>query len=423
VAGLFKGLAPDALRARGAAWLRERVELGPALDWMAHKTVPVHRHSWHYVLGGAALFLFGLQVASGCLLMLYYQPAESCAHESVQRIMQAVPYGWLVRSIHVWGANLFIATAVAHFLAVLWTRAYRKPRELTWVSGFLMLLLALAFGFSGYLLPWNELSYYATLVGTQIPAVVPGVGTWVVHLLRGGPQVSGDTITRFFAVHVLILPLGFGLLMSVHLLLIQLQGMSIPLGMSRQEVRDERPFFSEFLLIDACVWLLLLGLIVSLGLLLPAELGIKADPLKPPPEGIKPEWYFLFMFQTLKRMPEALGVALLALGALFLLGLPWLDRQAAQEKRSPWFTRLFIVLSAYVLVFQLWAWFAPAAQHAPEKLTAETYGLSGGSVSLVLFWMVIGFLVFYLRRLLVENTRIRNLYGGEGAPQRCERRG
>ena len=165
----LKNLTAEAVRGRAAAWLHERIDLEPMLHWMAKKTVPGHRQSWIYLLGGAAMFLFALQLASGCLLMLYYQPAESCAHQSVRRIMLEVPYGWLVRSMHVWGANLFIAVAGLHFLSVLFTRAYRRPRELTWVSGMAMLLLALGFGFSGYLLPWNELAYYATLVGTEDP--------------------------------------------------------------------------------------------------------------------------------------------------------------------------------------------------------------------------------------------------------------
>ncbi len=377
---------------------------------MAEKTVPSHRQSWIYLLGGAAMFLFALQLASGCLLMLYYQPAESCAHESVRRIMLDVPYGWLVRSMHVWGANLFIAVAGLHFLSVLFTRAYRRPRELTWLSGMAMFLLALGFGFSGYLLPWNELAYYATLVGTKIPAVLPGIGDLLVHFLRGGEQVSGDTITRFFAAHVMILPLGFGLFLLGHLALIQVQGMGLPLGLGQHEVKDHRPFFSEFLLADACVWLLLLGLIVTLSLFLPAEMGIKADPLQPAPQGIKPEWYFLFMFQTLKRLPEALGVALLALGAGFLLLLPFVDRRAAREKRDRRVTALFFAMLAYILIFEAWAWLTPGPQQGRESLTAETYDLSGGSVLLLLFWSAIIFLVVYLRRLLHENTRIRKLY-------------
>ena len=376
---------------------------------MGKKTVPSHRQSWIYLLGGAAMFLFALQLATGCLLMLYYQPSEASAHQSVQRIMVESTYGWLVRSMHVWGANLFIAAAGLHFLTALFTRAYRRPRELTWILGMALLLLALAFGFSGYLLPWNELAYYATLVGTKIPAVLPVIGDLAVHLLRGGEQVTGDTITRFFAAHVMILPLCFGLVLLGHLVLIQVQGMGLPLGLARRQVKDNRPFFSEFLLIDACVWLVLLGLIVSLSLFLPAEVGIKADPLRPAPEGIKPEWYFLFMFQTLKRLPEWLGVGLLALGAGLLLFAPLIDRCAAREKRDRRITALFSAMLAYVFVFELWGWLTPGVKLQHESLTAETYSLSGGCVSLGLLWCVIVFLIVYLRKLLRENTLIRKL--------------
>jgi len=405
----FKNLTPEVLQAQTAAWLRERVDLEPAIAWSAKKAVPIHRLCWIYLLGGAALFLFGLQVLSGCLLMLYYQPAEATAHESVEGIMTEVPFGWLVRSMHAWGANLFIATACLHFVTVLFTRAYRKPRELTWVAGVFLLLLALAFGFTGYLLPWNELSYYATLVGTQIPGTVPGVGDLLVHFVRGGEHVTGETITRFYAAHVMIVPLGFALFLFVHLGLIQVQGMSLPLGMTEGDVKDRRPFFSEFVLIDACVWLLLFGAIATLSVFLPAEIGVKADPLKPAPEGIKPEWYFLFLFQTFKLVPKAVGVLLCAVGVLFFLLLPLVDAPARAGRRSRRFTTLLLVLTAYVVGFEVLAMTTPGIDHPPEKLAAETFSLSASIVWLVLLWSVIGFLIFYLRQLLQENTRVRKL--------------
>ncbi|NQT14355.1 MAG: cytochrome bc complex cytochrome b subunit, partial [Planctomycetes bacterium] len=318
----FKIPSPEVIRSDVVRWFRERIDLQPVFALAAKKTVPVHRHRWIYFLGGAALFLFGLQVASGALLMLYYQPTEADAHQSVERIMSEVPLGAVVRSVHVWGADFFIAVVVLHFLVKLFTRAYRRPRELTWISGMLLLFLALGLGFSGYLLPWTELSYYATLVGTQIPGTAPLVGDWIVHFLRGGQFVTGDTITRFFAAHVMLLPLGCGLLLAVHLGLIQGQGMSLPLGMTKKKVRDAMPFFSEFLLIESCVWLVLLGTIVTLATFLPAEMGVRADPLQAAPRGIKPEWYFLFMFQTLKHVPETAGVLLFSLAAAFLVLVP-----------------------------------------------------------------------------------------------------
>lgn len=419
------------LRSNVVGWFRERIDLGPFFSLLAKKTVPVHRHSWVYLLGGLSLFLVGLQVASGALLMLYYQPTEAAAHESVEKIMTEVPLGSVVRSVHVWGANFLIAVVGLHFLVKLFTRAYRKPREMTWISGALLLFAALVSGFSGYLLPWNDLSYYATLVGTQIPGTVPVVGEWIVHFLRGSQQVTGDTITRFFAAHVIFLPLLFGLLMTVHLGLIQAQGMSLPLGMPRKKVRDAAPFFSEFLLVDACVWLFVLGTIITLATLLPAEVGVKADPLTPAPPGIRPEWYFLFMFQTLKHVPEAVGVLLFAVGGLFLFAVPFLDRKAMREERSPWLTALFVLMVACAAVLEIVAWAAPGPQSAPGEVAGTVPSMPSGAgtaanvVSLTLFWTVICFLAFYLLQLRKQNKRIRQRYRtarGEGGEARAEKR-
>jgi quinol-cytochrome oxidoreductase complex cytochrome b subunit len=393
-----------------AAWVRARIDWQPALDLMAKKTVPIHRHAWAYLIGGAAMFLAGLQVVTGCLLMLYYQPSETTAHESVRRIMTEVPYGWFVRSVHAWGATFFIAIVFLHFLSVLFYKAYRRPRELTWVSGMFLLFLALGFGFSGYLLPWNELSYYATLVGTTIPDAVPVVGKFFVHCLRGGEHVTGATLTRFYAFHVAFFPLALGGLLAIHLTLIQVQGMSLPLGMKPEKVRDQRPFFTEFLLVDGCLWLLLIGVIATLCVFLPAEIGPKADPLKPAPVGIKPEWYFLFMFKTLKLVPEVLGVAGFALGALFFVLLPFLDRNASRERRSPGFTAVFLLILAYAATFQVLAWLDPGVKQDAQTLTAATYSLSHSIVNLLFLWTAIGFLLMYLRKLLRENTRIRKLH-------------
>jgi cytochrome b6 len=406
---LLRRLEPRALRASVAAWFRDRLDAGPLLSLLDKKTVPAHRSSWIYLLGGAALFLFALQVASGSLLMLYYQPTEAAAHESVRKIATEVPCGWLVRSVHAWGADLFIAVVVLHFLVKLFARAYRRPRELTWITGMVLLGVALAFGFSGYLLPWNELSYYATLVGTQIPGTVPVVGDAIVHFLRGGDQVTGETITRFYAVHVMFLPLLIAALTAVHVALIQVQGMSLPIGMTEREVRDQRPFFTEFLLIDLCLWLILFGVIVTLASLLPAETGVKADPLKAAPQGIKPEWYFLFMFQTLKHVPETLGVLLFVVLGLFLVLLPLLDRKASREQKSKGWTWLFVALLTYAAVFEVLAAVAPGVPSRPDAEAARAAPLAGVLVSLVILWAVLGFLFYGLVQLLRINTRMRRL--------------
>ena len=162
----------------------------------------------------------------------------------------------------------------------------------------------LAFGFTGYLLPWNELAFFATRVGTEIPGVVPVVGPFLRRLLRGGDDVTGATLTRFYGIHVAILPAIVTLVLGLHLFLVQKHGMSRPAGAeSGEAAKTTMPFFPNFFLRDLVGWLCALGVLAALAAYFPAELGKKADPFQPAPIGIKPEWYFMAMFQTLKLLP------------------------------------------------------------------------------------------------------------------------
>jgi cytochrome b6 len=317
------------MRTRIAAWGRERLPLEAVTELVRHKSVPVHRHSFAYYLGGMTLFLFAMQVGTGALLLLYYRPSSSEAYESVQFIMTRVKFGWLVRSIHSWSANLMVAAAVAHLFSVLFLHAYRRPRELTWISGMLLLALTLGFGFTGYLLPWNELAYFATRVGTDIMAAVPVAGDFLVRFIRGGPDVTGATLTRLFGMHVAILPMIATVLVGMHIWLVQSHGMSVPPHVEEEAERAGRPvpvwpFVPHFVMREAFGWTLALALLAGLSAFYPWELGVKADPFAPAPAGIRPEWYFLWMFQALKYVPaHVLGVEgeLLALGGIGAFGV------------------------------------------------------------------------------------------------------
>ncbi len=255
-----------------------------------------------------------------------------------------------------------------------------------------MLALALAFGFSGYLLPWNELSYYATLVGTEVPAVVPGVGGFAVHFLRGGEQVTGAAITRFFAAHTVILPLMFGALLAIHLILIQFQGQGLPLGMPPHKVRDPRPFFSEFLLIDGCIWLLLLGAIATLAVFLPAEVGEKAGVLKPAVAGHQTRVVFPLHVQDAESRARGDGCGPVRPGCVVLSRRSLSGPQCPAGAQAPGLTGLFAAAIMYVATFEILAWIEPGVTRAPETLSADTYSLSRGIVSLLLLWGVIMFL-------------------------------
>src|ERR1041385_279077 len=212
-------------------WVKDRVYLEDLVRFLGKKYVPIHRHSVWYYFGGVSLFLFIIQVVTGILLLLYYKSGEQLAFESIQFIMSKVQFGWLVRSIHSWAANLFLLAAMIHMFSVYFEKAYRKPREITWLTGMLMFFLALGFGFSGYLLPWNELSFFATKVGTDISGVVPFVGTPLLMFLRSGEEETGATLSRFFGFHVALFPGIFPVLLGITLVFHQRQEMREPLGM------------------------------------------------------------------------------------------------------------------------------------------------------------------------------------------------
>ena len=319
-------------------WLDERFGWQELVGPLKKKTVPLHKLSYWYFFGGITLFLFGIQVCTGILLLLYYRPSAGEAFESVQYIMTRVQFGWLVRSIHSWAANLMILMVFLHMFSVLFLRAYRKPRELTWITGMILFFLALGFGFSGYLLPWNTLAFFATKVGTEITGQVPVVGHRMMVFLRGGEDVTGATLTRFFGFHVAVLPGLTTLLILLHLALVQKLGISVPPSVEthwKQNPRTARQmkFFPHFFLREAIAWYLALGVLAAMAAIYPWGLGTKADPFSPAPAGIKPEWYFMFMFQTLKLIPpkvifidgEVLGILLFGLAGGIWVLLPFID--------------------------------------------------------------------------------------------------
>jgi len=346
---------------RFLGWIEERTGWSFLLELGRHKQVPQHRHTLWYYLGGMTLFLFILQVSTGILLLLYYRASAEEAFESVQFLMAKVPFGWLIRSIHSWSANLLVFVLFVHMFSVFFMKAYRKPRELTWMSGMLLLFLMLGFGFSGYLLPWNKLAFFATQVGTDIAGALPGVGHFALRFLRGGEQVTGGTLTRFYGFHVAVLPALTTALIGLHLLMVQKHGMSEPPAIlaeraKKGETAKSMSFWPHFLLRDAIGWCAALGVLAALAALFPWELGEKADPFAPAPAGIRPEWYFAWMFQTLKFLPahvlgiegELLGILGIGVAALVWFLVPFLDRNPVPGNPV---TRAFTILGWVALIY------------------------------------------------------------------------
>ncbi len=335
------------------AWFDERLSISTLVAIARKKEVPLHRHSIWYYFGGMTLFLFTVQVVTGILLLLYYRPSSESAFESVQFIITEVKFGWLIRSIHSWSANLMIATLFIHMFSVFFLRAYYPPREITWVSGVFLLFIVICFGFSGYLLPWNKLAFFATKVGTEIAGVVPVVGRPILRFLRGGDDVTGATLTRFFGFHVAVLPATATVFIAIHVLMVQMHGMSVPPKLLGQPVKKMK-FVPNFILRDLIGWILAIGVLAALAALFPWELGEKADAFASAPAGIKPEWYFLFMFQTLKWLPakilgmdgEVLGIMAFNIVALLLFIVPFVDRSDNRRRRL-----IFNLLGVLALLF------------------------------------------------------------------------
>jgi cytochrome b6 len=249
--------------------------------------------------------------------------------------------------------------------SVYFEKSYRNPREMTWLTGVLMFFLALGFGFSGYLLPWNELAFFATKVGSDIAGAVPIVGEPLKIFIRGGEDVTGATLSRLFGFHVALLPGIFTILLALHLLLVQRQGMSEPLEIEvKNESKKTMPFFPNFLLRDLLLWLLILNVLAILAVFFPSELGRKADPFASAPAGIKPEWYFLFMFQTLKYIPghilvfegEVVGILLfMVAGALWLL-VPFWDTKSSKGQRNRLINYLGLFAVIFIIVLTILGW-------------------------------------------------------------------
>jgi quinol-cytochrome oxidoreductase complex cytochrome b subunit len=286
-------------------WLDQRFAIRSLVKFAGKKEVPVHSHSIWYYMGGLAMLFVGVQIITGLLLMVYYVPTYEGAYESVRKLVYEVEFGWLIRSLHSWGANLFILVLFWHMFSAYFMKAYRAPREFTWFTGLGLLGLAMAFGFTGYLLPMDDIAYFATKVGVDVASKAPVLGDIVAFMLRGGSDIGQATMNRFFTIHVIGLPAALGGLLGLHLLLIQMHGISEPPSVLAKPIEERKfeKFFPDFILKDILTWGIAANVLLMICCFSPWPLGPAADAAAPAPIGIKPEWYFLSQFQVLKEFP------------------------------------------------------------------------------------------------------------------------
>ena len=209
-------------------WFQERLEIQAIADDITSKYVPPHVNIF-YCLGGITLTCFIVQVATGFAMTFYYRPTVTEAFASVQYIMTQVNFGWLIRSVHRWSASMMVLNMILHVCRVYLTGGFKKPRELTWVTGVALASVTVSFGVTGYSLPWDQVGYWACKIVTGVPDAIPLIGSLLVQVLRGGVSVGQSTLTRFYSAHTFVLPVVAVVLMLTHFVMIRKQGISGPL--------------------------------------------------------------------------------------------------------------------------------------------------------------------------------------------------
>ncbi|MBI3609957.1 MAG: cytochrome b N-terminal domain-containing protein [Nitrospirae bacterium] len=326
-------------------WLDRRLRLKPIEEMLLNEPIPGGA-SWVYVFGSATLFLFCLQLLTGMFLAVYYAPTPDHAYDSIRFIMSSVAFGAFVRGLHHWGASAMVVAIGLHMLQVYLYGAYKPPREVMWMVGVALFLLTLGFAFSGYLLPWDQKAYWATQIGVNMVGTIPWIGGDLVRIIRGGENLGALTLTRFFALHVLFLPLMTLGLVLLHLFILRrigpagsfeerravVTGATVPEERRRETLSE--PFYPRQVFMDAVVAGGVFLVVAALALLLPFPMADKADPSDTSFKPV-PEWYFLFYYQGLKYVHGSFEpLATWILPMVFytvLMFLPFIDRNPVRH--------------------------------------------------------------------------------------------
>ncbi len=307
---------------------------------------------WRHALGGIAYLLFLLMVVTGVLLVVYYRPSAQEAFPSIQHIVSGVTLGWLIRDVHVWSASLLVIVVLAHMARVFFAAAYRPPRETNWLIGVLLLVVVLAFGITGYLLAWDQSAYWTVTGALNAFEEIPLIGGLTVGLLRGDPIVSGATLSRFFAGHVVILPWFAMALLGFHFRLLRRHGVAPPSDHDTMTTSQGRLFFPNHLLRSFMVGILALAIVITLAILFPRPLGVQAQPGQVPVT-ILSTWVVVDVSRALVYYTGGWGFALFSLLGLLLAALPLFDRGTERDlRRRPAATA--IGLAFFFGFFGLW---------------------------------------------------------------------
>lgn len=329
-------------------WLDERMEIRRLWDGFANQPIPGGA-SWFYVFGATLVFLFLLQMATGIFLAFYYVPSTDQAYASVKFIQEEAPFGSLVRGMHHWGAGFMMVIVALHMLRVFVFGSYKKPREIVWVIGVGLLVIVGMFAFTGYLLPWDQKAYWATVVGTNVAGTVPLVGGILLNIIRGGSEIDSFALSRFYAIHTYILPWSLVLLAGLHIFVLERVGAGGRWDAAEMVPYRSEPLFPNQLFRDAVAMLLVFICLLAFAIFLPAGLEPEADPADST-YNPRPEWYFYFVFQMLRIFEgrlEVVGTFIIpSLAITILLLIPFLDRRPVRAPSK----RRFMMTSAVLVV-------------------------------------------------------------------------
>jgi ubiquinol-cytochrome c reductase cytochrome b subunit len=336
-------------------WIEDRTGLIGGIHHFLYEEIPASS-GWHQIFGSVALFLFMVQAFTGILLAFNYAPTPGDSYDSLRYILTAVTGGSLMRGLHHWGASMIIVVVVLHMVQVFLYGAYKKPRETTWMIGVVLLLVTLAYGLTGYLMPWDNRAYWGTTVTTQIAAMSPGIGAYLTQLLGAANGVGVVTFARFYAVHVLILPPATILLVTLHVFLVRKHGVTPAIG---DELKPKKRFFPMQVFKDTVAIFFAFALLFVMAVAVHVPLEHVADPTDTSYIP-RPEWYFLFLFQILKLFSgpfEVVGAVVLpGLAVLTLILAPFIDRGQLVKV-----TRRFVAIAIVLLAAVGWSALTMAA--------------------------------------------------------------
>jgi len=410
------------------AWIDDRFPLSSFIkNHLTQYYAPKNFNFW-YFFGALALFVFVMQILTGIFLTMHYKPDASMAFESVEYIMRDVSFGWLIRYMHSTGASLFFVVIYLHMFRGLMYGSYKKPRELLWLFGVLIFLLLMAEAFFGYLLPWGQMSYWGAQVIVNLFATIPFIGPDLAEWVRGDYLISDATLNRFFAFHVIALPLALAGLIFLHLVALHEVGSNNPDGIEIKQSKDKKtgipldgipfhPYYTVKDIMGLTVFLLVFAFIIFFapemnGYFLEANNFIPADPLVTPAH-IAPVWYFTPFYSILRAVPPILnsqfpGVAAMGLAVLIFFLVPWLDKSNVKSIRykgalyKKW-------LTAFVLSFIVLGYLGTVPSNVWGQFSSILPIIGGTDIATVVarIFTVIYFAFFFLMPIYSKKDKTK----------------